>query len=193
MSQQCDPDKHHRRSIRLPAWDYRNAGAYFVTIVTHGRECLFRDSVIRRIVETMWKQIPVHFPHVALDEWVVMPNHIHGILIIADTACKGEAFPADPFTSGATCDEETSNDSHLPGNASPLRSGSVGAVVGNFKSLTSRRVNRIRHTPGIPLWQRNYYERVVRNEQELNAIRQYIINNPASWEQDAENPDHKMS
>jgi len=80
-----DPDKHHRRSIRLQGYDYTQSGAYFVTIVTHGRELLFDDPVLRRVAETMWQRIPRHFPHVELDEWVVMPNHVHGIIVIAPT------------------------------------------------------------------------------------------------------------
>ena len=74
-----DPEKHHRRSIRLRGWDYTYPGAYFVTICTHNGECLFGDPVLRRVVETMWRRIPRHFPYVQLDEFVVMPNHVHGI------------------------------------------------------------------------------------------------------------------
>jgi len=77
-----DPEKHHRRSIRLRGWDYTYPGAYFVTICTHNGECLFEDPVLRRVVETMWRRIPHHFPYVQLDEFVVMPNHVHGIIWI---------------------------------------------------------------------------------------------------------------
>ena len=190
MSRQYNPNIHHRRSIRLPEWDYRTASAYFVTLCTYQKECLFSDPVIRRVVETMWKQVPIHFPHVALDEWVVMPNHVHGILFIADDASRGEALPANEPLASTCAIAETSEMGKPAGEclAPALQSGSLGAVVGNFKSVTSRRVNRMRHTPGVTIWQRNYYERVIRNDRELNAIRQYIMDNPANWEQDTENP-----
>lgn len=191
---QYDPDKHHRRSIRLPEWDYRTAGAYFVTLCTYQKECLFSDPVIRRVVETMWRQIPTHFPQVALDEWVVMPNHVHEILIIADDAGRGEAFPANRSLASTCAIVDTSEMGKPVGEclAPTLQPGSLGAVVGNFKSVTSRRINRMRHTPGLTIWQRNYYERVIRNEQELNAIRQYINDNPANWERDTENPNRVL-
>jgi putative transposase len=79
-----DRDKHHRRSIRLWGYDYAKPGAYFVTIVTHNRKMLFDDPVFRQVVETMWQRIPRHSPHVELDEWVVMPNHVHGVIVIVD-------------------------------------------------------------------------------------------------------------
>jgi REP element-mobilizing transposase RayT len=163
-----DPNKHHRRSIRLRQYDYTQPGAYFVTLVTHGRELTFDDSVLCRVAETMWQRIPRHFPFVELDECVVMPNHVHGILVIVDQNANNDTPPSGPA------------------------SGSLGAIVGNFKSVTARRINRIRKTPGTPVWQRNYYERVIRNERELNAIRQYIRDNPAHWAEDRENPDRRV-
>jgi REP element-mobilizing transposase RayT len=162
MKPRFDPVRHHRRSMRLPAYDYRSAGAYFVTICTYERELLFEDPVLRRVAERLWQRIPRHFPHVRLDEWVIMPNHIHGILVIV----------GDP----------------LPRRASGVEAGSLGAIVGNFKSVAARRINRLRGTPGMPVWQRNYYEHVVRDEGTLKAIRQYIADNPAQWEWDTYNP-----
>jgi len=197
-----DPHKHHRRSIRLKGYDYTQSGAYFVTIVTHGRELLFDDPVLRRVAETMWQRVPRHFPHVELDEWVVMPNHIHGIIVITAVGATHSTDNASTAAGGLQDAEPGSargasgNASPLPprhnGNASPLPcgppSGSLGAIVGNFKSVTARRVNRIRKTPGAPVWQRNYYERVIHNERELNTTRQYIRDNPAHWAEDRENP-----
>jgi putative transposase len=99
-----DPDKHHRRSIRLPSWDYRWAGAYFVTLVAHEREVLFGEiadgklvsSEFGEVVARCWLEIPVHFPHVELNEWVLMPNHLHGIIVIVDepepTNLRGEVI-----------------------------------------------------------------------------------------------------
>jgi putative transposase len=79
-----DPNKQHRRSIRMRGYDYAQPGAYFVTLCTHNRECTFDDPVLRRVVETHWRAIPRHGPHVTLDAWVVMPNHVHGIIVIGD-------------------------------------------------------------------------------------------------------------
>jgi REP element-mobilizing transposase RayT len=191
-----DPDKHHRRSIRLKGYDYTQAGAYFVTIVTHGRELLFENPVLRRVAETMWQRIPQHFPRVELDEWVVMPNHIHGILWILNDDDDGVGARHSPkielMTARPGVAERPGQMQDDLGNASPLPvgppPGSLGAIVGNFKSVTARRINRIRKTPGVPVWQRNYYERVIRNERELHAIRQYICDNPARWDEDPENP-----
>ena len=99
MTTWVDPDRHHRRSIRLPGYDYSSAGAYFVTICTYKRDLLFDDPVLRRVAEALWQHIPRHFPDVQLDTWVVMPNHVHGIIVIADDPRRGEAFT---FSSGCT-------------------------------------------------------------------------------------------
>ncbi len=226
MPSQYDPTKHHRGSIRLRGYDYTSAGAYFVTIVTHDRECTFDNIVFRRVVEYNWQQIPRHFPNVELDEWVVMPNHIHGIIIIVNDerndARRGEALPqgvskrtpiaisendsnqnlergnASPQQSPErvakrtpiAISENDSNQNLERGNASPLHGverGSLGAIVGNFKSITTRRINKIRHSRGISIWQRNYYEHIVRDEHDFNRIRAYIIANPAQWTTDREN------
>ncbi len=192
-----DPDKHHRRSIRRPHWDYTSAGAYFVTIVTHGREMLFDDPVLRGVAETAWQDIPRHFPRVALGEWVVMPNHVHGIIWIADDDGRGEAFPDRSVANRGDGSEESPRSANgFAGNASPLQhndnprlaAGSLGAILGNFKSVSARRINQVRHSPGTPVWQRNYWERIIRNERELRAVQQYIGDNPMHWLEDTENP-----
>jgi putative transposase len=166
-----DSAHQHRHSIRLPRYDYTQAGAYFITIVTYQRELLFADPVLRQIVETFWRRIPQHMPHVKLDTFVVMPNHFHGILWLIKTDLGASA----PDT--------------ISPPQSHLIAGSLSAVVGNFKSIMTRRINQVRKTPGQPVWQRNYHEHIIRHDKELNAIRQYIIDNPANWLQDAENPD----
>ncbi|MGC8787350.1 MAG: transposase [Anaerolineae bacterium] len=194
-----NPEKHHRRSIRLPGYDYTQPGAYFVTICTQNRECLFDDPVLRAVVETCWQAIPRHIPQVKLDAWVVMPNHVHGIIVVTH----------HPTSVGARHSQEISlsrNDlasyranefmPNQPRNALPLPQPmahgalprSLGVIVGNFKSVTARRINRIRHTPGMEVWQRNYYEHIIRNEGALQRIRKYIVNNLLRWELDIENP-----
>ena len=184
---------HHRRSIRLPGYDYSNPGAYFVTIVTQARVSLFGEvaggemslGLAGQCAAVIWQTLPNHFA-VTLDTWVVMPNHLHGILVIHDP-CKGEA-------SGAV--STIIRTGSLP-DASPLpphgtQSGSLGAILQNYKSVTTRRINALRGTSGNPVWQRNYYEHIVRDESELDRIRQYIVENPAKWQNDQENPERSM-
>ncbi len=156
-----DPERHHRRSIRLRDHDYRSPAAYFVTAVTANRDCLFADAGLRSIVERCWLAIPRYFAHAALDAWVILPNHLHGVVVI-------QAAPT---------------------SAAHLQAGSLGAIIGNFKSVSTRRVNRVRQTPAAPVWQRNYYERIVRNDDELQRIRTYIAANPMRWSLDRENPE----
>jgi putative transposase len=139
-----------RRSIRLLACDYSGPGGYFVTICTHQRECLFEDERIRCIVEAGWQAIPTHFLHTDLDEWVIMPNHIHGILLIS----RGEAFTANVGIHSST---PLANASPLPRPCGTQR-GSLGDVIQNFKSVTTRRIHQARLVLGLPIWQRNYYE-----------------------------------
>jgi putative transposase len=113
-----------------------------------------------------------------------MPNHLHGIILITESSGKGEAFP----------EKISSSQKDSAGNASPLRprgteSGSLGSIIQNFKSVSTRKVNKIYYERGNKIWQRNYFERIIRNEAELNAIRQYIRDNPLNWEKDQENPE----
>jgi len=173
-----DHNIHHRRSIRLKGYDYSQAGAYFVTICTQDKECLFGDIVdgeIRlndagRMVRDIWHKITEHFPHADIDEFVVMPNHFHGIGVINSDG------------KGMACHAPTQRQF-----AKPI-AGSLSAIVGSFKSAVTRQINQIRNTPGYPVWQRNYYEHVIRDEEEINRIREYIIGNPAKWSDDENNP-----
>jgi len=178
-----------RRSIRLTGYDYTAPGAYFVTICTHHRECLFDNAVFWEVAENAWRNIPLHphATHVTLDEWIVMPNHVHGILVLNERRDGwGEA-------SGETVRENNEapspEASPLPKRDARLMPSSVGAIVGNYKSLVARRINRLRRTPGAPVWQRGYYDRIVRNQRALDAIRRYIRDNPVRWAEDRENLD----
>ena len=190
-----DAAKHHRRSIRLPGHDYASPGAYFATLCVQGGECLLgevvdgemRLSEWGQIASDYWLRIPQHFDHVKLDGWVVMPNHLHGIIVIVS---GGEASPRRSFsTDDLTSVGAEPQDKDIAGDASPLPSGSLGAIVGNYKSVSTRRINRLRGTPGLRFWQRNYWEHVIRDEQSLNRIREYIQNNPARWAEDQLHPD----
>jgi REP element-mobilizing transposase RayT len=182
------PDRLPRRSIRLQEYDYTNEGAYFVTICTHQREPLFGaiadgDVILTQIgaiVDECWSAIPDHFPAVELDAYVVMPNHLHGIVIITQHAANVGARHAVPLQSRP---EPTP----VQAFGKPI-SGSLPMIVRSFKSAAARLVNISRDTPSAPLWQRNYYEHIIRNENDLNRIRAYIENNPSTWETDSENP-----
>lgn len=310
---QYNPGRHHRRSIRLPAFDYCSAGAYFVTIVTHGRQSLFGevvDDVMCRnvwgdLVANCWRAIPRHSAQVTVDEWVIMPNHMHGILILRPPTTiqdggddggghdgddgenpghgRGEASapsftgvplpPSECFAPAAPRQDADANprrhmDRTGPDSSSSrpvgTQSGSLGAVIQNFKSVTTRRIRRsegesgggaggdpgrvlggqgeafaddwgggivdggqgeafavdrgggivfggqgeaFAEDPGgdprflaanaSPLrsirkprvvWQRGYYEHVIRDETALDRIRRYIRENPLRWAIDAENP-----
>ena len=170
-----------RKTLRLKGYDYAQTGAYFVTVCTRNRDCLFGevvDGVMRvnshgQTVVECWKAIPEHFKHVQVDEFMVMPNHIHGILVVTPVG----ATHASPLR-GA--------------NASGARSGpspgSLSAIVGSFKAAASKQINRIRGNAGFQVWQRNYYEHVIRDDAELSRVREYIANNPAQWDLDVENP-----
>jgi putative transposase len=179
-----DPNKHHRRSIRLPSWDYRWPGTYFVTVCTHRRTPLFGDvvdgrmrvSAFGRVVVEEWYRTEQMRANVALDAFVVMPDHIHGIVIITEASTDARRVTArrDPTRSNRQF-----------GHPQP---GSLPTIVGAFKSAATKRINRMRGTPGAPVWQRNYWERIVRDEDEMNAIRQYITDNPARWHHDRSHP-----
>lgn len=184
MPNRYDPDHHHRRSIRLKEYNYTTAGAYFITICTRQRECLFGTieqgkmqlNLFGEIVQAGWSKLPDYFRLVKLDQFVVMPNHIHGIVWLGNTNCKGEAVAS----------KITAIEKDIHATASPLpmngtQSGSIGAIVQNFKSVSTRRINQNRKTAGVPVWQRNYYEHIIRDDRALQHIRQYIQNNPLSW------------
>ena len=173
-----DPDEHHRRSIRLKSYDYSRAGAYFVTICTHRRECLFgevMDGEMRlndagQAAQAEWVRLPECFQSIELDEFVIMPNHLHGIILVgAGLAPPGGKSAA---SRGAASSAPT-----------------LGHILRAFKSISAIAVNRLLGRSGRSLWQRNYYEHIVRSENELARIREYIANNPAQWALDRENPD----
>jgi REP element-mobilizing transposase RayT len=178
-----DPFKHHRRSIRLNDYDYAQAGAYFVTIVIRDPELSLGNIVdgemrlneFGAIVQSCWDDLPAHYPHVELDAFVVMPNHVHGVVVIVDDGGVVGARHASPVH----------NPSQPPRGTPP---GSLGAIVGSFKSAATKRINELRGTQGTTIWQRNYFEHIIRNEKDLAHIRQYIDDNPANWVRDDENP-----
>ncbi|HLP91918.1 MAG TPA: transposase [Nostocaceae cyanobacterium] len=173
--------KHHRRSIRLPRYDYTQPGAYYITICTYQRQCWLGNIIngqmyfnqLGKIVYKFWQVLPNRFPHIQLDAFVVMPNHLHGILIISKK--KECTIPTSIYT------EEKFG--------KPV-AGSIPTVIRSFKSSVTKQINLMRETPYPPIWQRNYYESVIRSEKHLENVRLYIANNPLNWEKDEENPTH---
>ena len=186
-----DPLIHHRRSIRLKGFDYTQPGAYFVTLVTKNRETLFgeiaegdvRLNTYGQVIHTFWQRLPTTFPSIALDVWIVMPNHLHGILwILRQDGETGETWQKFADLDARIIPDQNSD--HPKGT----QPGSLGAIVGNFKLTTARRINRIRKSPGESVWQRDYYDDIIRNQHHLDAVRNYIRQNPANWQHDTEYP-----
>jgi REP element-mobilizing transposase RayT len=189
-----NPRIHHRRSIRLKNYDYASPGAYFVTIVTHGRQCLFGQIVDGKmqlnecgeIVRDEWLKTEIIRPRVQLDLFVIMPNHIHGIIILNDDGyCMGTLQRAHTITQTqrAPTITQTQRAPTFEQFGKPT-SDSIPTMIRLFKSATTKRINEYRNTPAVPVWQRNYYEHIIRNETEWKRIRQYIINNPIHWKND---------
>jgi REP element-mobilizing transposase RayT len=183
-------DRHHRRSIRLPGYDYSQAGAYYVTIVTHHRDPLFggiRDGKMHlndlgMTADECWRAIPEHFPFVELGAYVVMPNHVHGIIVIraddSSSARRGTIYRAPTI--------------HTPTMRAPTEKfgkpvkGSLPTIIRTYKAAVTRRIGRELNATGI--WQRNYYEHIIRDEEDLQRITDYIEMNPSRWDEDEENP-----
>jgi len=192
-----DPKIHHRRSIRLQGYDYSQAGAYFVTIVAWQREVLFVEIVngemdlndYGKIVLNAWTDLPNHYHHAELGAFVIMPNHAHGIILLNDD-CRG----GSPISGGTFLpDESRAGVKPLPASQTrpynPIKPRhGLSEIVRAFKSFSARRINHLRKTEGIPVWQRNYYEHIIRNESEMDRITCYIESNPSAWMDDDENP-----
>lgn len=231
-----DPHKHHRRSIRLKGYDYAQAGAYYVTICAQDRECMFGAIIDGKMIHNpaglmvcdVWTSLPEKYPTVILDEFVVMPNHMHFIVFLTDDTADPDDRPETnvDVNSNISSDRNQYPDDHVGANprvrpdshvrpdaqasgegqargtgrsveGQTRRSAPTGGdsrptlfdVVRWFKSLTTAKYRhgvRDDEWPPFPgrVWQRNYYEHIIRNERSLNAIRQYIADNPANWLQD---------
>ena len=170
VSSRFDSNRQHRRTNRLPVWDYRWPGAYFVTICTHERAPLFDEGPLREIAASVWYGMPERYRAglLALDEWVVMPDHFHGIIVLDGAWPQIRSVePLNPDKSATSLQNAAA--------------GSLGAIIGSYKSLVSRRVNQHRRTISAPVWQRGFYERVLRTPEELDRTRIYVRDNPVRW------------
>lgn len=194
-----NPIVHHRKSIRLKDYDYSQAGRYYVTIVTQGRECVFGEIAVGevalneagRMVMKWWNELPNKFPTITLGEFVVMPNHFHGIIIIHENVgadlrvCPGERTATG---AGEQIDSGAHTGAPLPRPRTPL-----SQIVQWFKTMTTneylRGVKQFKWPPFEgKLWQRNYYEHIIRNQRDYERIAHYMAVNPAKWDTDTENP-----
>ncbi len=177
-----DPKKHRRRSIRLGGYDYSQIGEYFVTLCTHKMRCLFGEvkngkmhlNRLGQIVDSEWRKTPRLRPGVDLGDFVVMPNHLHGLLVIKQAAEK-RILATSVSVRAHVC--------------APLRRHprGLGAIIAGFKSATTTRINQQRRTRGSPVWQRNYYEHIIQDEEYSARTRHYISINPMLWRLDRYN------
>jgi len=189
-----DPKVHHRRSIRLRSWDYAWPWWYYVTIVVKDRECRFGKAIYDSVVlsdlgkaaEGSWAQIPNHHKGVELDDYVLMPNHLHGIIILNGTSRTDvqlnvptddheQLFPTKGEAMGALSPDE----------------GSLSVIVRTFKAAVTTWARR--NGFGDFAWQRGFYDHIIRNEADLHRIRTYIANNPLQWALSEENPEQSYN
>lgn len=161
-----NPEIHHRRSIRLKNYDYSQPGGYFITLCLDGKDLLLGDVVngqmclnqYGKIVDYFWRKLPKYYPYTQLDEFVVMPNHFHGLIII--------------------CDEINDVDYSL------YQRKTIGQMIQSFKTFSAKQINRKLGRQGVPVWQRDFYDQIIRDERHLHNVRQYIVNNPCNWKTD---------
>ena len=172
-----------RKRLRLKEYDYSQPGAYFVTICTKDRENRFgeiangemQENDLAAVVHTCWNDLTDHYPNVALDQFVVMPNHVHAIVVILDEpAMVRECTVGDGLRPSPT-------------RPSPTRKHPLSEIVRAFKSFSARRINEITNTPGTPVWQRGFYDHIIRDDRSMTRIREYIAHNPQHWASDKQN------
>jgi putative transposase len=185
-----NPEKHHRRSMRLKGYDYSAAGAYFITLCTYQRQYLFGEIMdgamhlnpYGKIVEEEWMQSSTIRQEIELDGWVIMPDHMHGIVIIThhDISARAHGRVPPPSAPPPFGPKPYAPPSCIP----PRKPQSISSFMAGFKSAATKRINILRDTPGTPVWQRNYHERIIRDESALNNIRRYIQMNPINWKSD---------
>ena len=194
---------HHRHSIRLPKYDYSNSGAYFITICAQNRECLFGKIVAGnmilneagKMIQSVWNEMPQFYYGIEIDAFQIMPNHIHGIIIIKNkfklfVGAGPRACPNINSGPRACPIGQPQNITGQPQGVAPTGTAmSLCDVVHRFKTLTTKKyIDSVKNNYWPPfynkLWQRNYYEHIIRNEKSLNYIQEYILNNPYNWEQD---------
>ncbi|MBL8097575.1 MAG: transposase [Anaerolineales bacterium] len=190
-----DPKIHHRRSIRLKGYDYTQAGAYFVTICTYQRENIFGEiingemklSKFGLVASQQWEKLIKRFPNIELGAFVIMPNHSHGIIQIVER----EVQRRDTASRFNDQNDESSRRVPTERFQKPV-AGSIPTIIRSYKSAVAYRINLMRNNKDTSVWQRNYYEHVIRNEKELELITKYIEYNPMNWQLDHDNVENNL-
>ena len=192
-----NPTLHHRHSIRLKGYDYSQSGLYFVTICVQKHECLLGEitngemilNEYGKIVNDEWQYLQTKYPHIVLCEYVIMPNHFHGIVAITDAIPVGAGSARPQIRpNNFHCENNGNNDVVVGdlGDLGDLGAGKprpyvpmLGNIIGYFKYQTTKKINL-----PVKLWQRNFHEHIIRNEKSHQYIANYIVNNPAKWDND---------
>jgi putative transposase len=180
-----DPEKHHRRSVRIKGYDYTQPGVYYITICTKERQCIFGEVIngqmrlnfLGDIAHTCWLAIPNHFASFQLDTFVIMPDHVHGLLAIVDntpvTKQQRPILTREQF-------------------GQPVR-GSIPTAIRSYKGAVTRLIHKFCETTEVPVWQDGFHESIIRDEEILNCKRQYIINNPQRWGDNPQKLEHQKN
>ncbi|MCR8561141.1 hypothetical protein KXD93_26015 [Mucilaginibacter sp. BJC16-A38] len=178
-----NPLTHNRKSIRLKGYDYSQSGAYFITICTYGMQLFFGDVIneemnlneMGQIAYNEWLKTPEIRPYASLDIFVIMPNHMHGIIFLDDASMQPLPASTSPISNSVKHDDDFVSSLKSP-------SHSIGAIVRGYKSSVTKQINLLNETGTV--WQRNYHEHIIRNEKSYSRIFDYIINNPSKWAED---------
>ena len=187
--------RKRKNSLRLESYTYSNSGAYFITICSYKREEIFGEiindliqlSSIGKVIQDCWYQIPINYENIKLDEFVIMPNHIHGIIWIVG------AIHESPETKQKIHESPKDNPTQENGVIRELplrierRKMLLTKIIGRFKMNSSKSINDIHNSKGSHVWQRSYYDHIIRNEDDLNNTKQYIQDNPLNWDKDENN------
>lgn len=195
-----NPDLHKRQSIRLRGYDYSGSGFYFITICCYQRECLFGNIIdsqmilnnFGELVKEEWLKSAEIRKEIQLGEFVIMPNHFHGIVII-DQEINRQIVDNDNYvnTNGVGANGRSPlQEIRSSTQKISMKPKSLSSLIAGFKSATTKKINIIRDTPKNPVWQRNYYDHIIRNDESLERIREYVQNNPLSWENDQLHPNN---
>jgi putative transposase len=184
--------------MRLRGYDYSKEGAYYVTMCTLERECVLgkiKDRVmilsrIGEIIKSCWETIPDHFENVELGDYVIMPNHVHGVILLRGVPSRDGVTCGDNLI----CRGEVTSPLHDPSATepqryTPSRRATLGHVVALYKYQSTKMINAIRDAAGTRFWQRNYYEHIIRGAKDLEHIQKYIADNVSNWSEDEENPE----
>jgi len=195
-----NPDIHKRQSIRLKGYDYSQSGLYFITICCYERECLFGNIInsqmilnnFGQLIKEEWLKSAEIRKEIELDDFVIMPNHFHGIVII-NQEINSDFMKNDVDFQDNNVGANGRSPLHQIQSSPPkisMKPKSISSLIAGFKSATTKKINIIRNTPQNPVWQRNYYDHIIRNDESLTRIREYIQNNPLSWENDQLHPNN---